>query len=164
MFLQWNPNDLRASTLTLLRHSDLVYQVSWDPVNPLRLASASGDGNTLIWDLNYPSPKTALAQGSDVLCCAWIPEQDHVILTGGTDGLIRIWDLRNPHFPIHRLDGHEFAVRKLITVKPNLFLSASYDKTVRCASLSKETNIRRTNKYLAGTISDELFLFQIMES
>ena len=131
-FRQWNPADLRTSTLTLLRHSDLVYQICWDPANPLRLASTSGDGHTLIWDLNHPSPKQALAQGSDVLCCAWLPGQDHEIVTGGTDGVIRIWDLRNPHFPCQRLEGHDYAVRKLVAVQPsNRIMSASYDKTVR---------------------------------
>ena len=73
----------------------------------------------------------ALAQGTDVLCCAWVPGNQHLISTGGVDGIIRIWDLRNPHFPLNRLEGHGYAVRKLVAAPQNKLLSASYDKTVR---------------------------------
>ncbi|KAK6591653.1 WD repeat domain-containing protein [Botrytis cinerea] len=71
---------------------------------------------------------------NEVLTHDWNKYRDGVIATGGVDRAIRTFDLRNAGGgPVAVLEGHEYAVRKLVW-SPHLsdtLLSASYDMSCR---------------------------------
>ena len=72
-----------------------------------------------------------------VLTVDWCKHDSNILATGASDGLIRIWDLRNFGVPITELKGNEFAVRK-VQFSPHSFsvlASVGYDFTTRYAFL-----------------------------
>lgn len=68
-----------------------------------------------------------------MLTCDWNKYDSNIIATGGSDGLIKGWDLRNFSVPIFELYGCSYAVRK-IQFSPfasTTLASVSYDSTTR---------------------------------
>ncbi len=79
-------------------------------------------------------PAARSAQPGEILTHDWNKYNDTVVATGGVDGVIRTFDIRNPAGgPLACMVGHEFAVRRLAWSPHahDLLLSASYDMTVR---------------------------------
>jgi peroxin-7 len=74
------------------------------------------------------------ARPSEVLTHDWNKYRDGVIATGGVDGALRTFDLRNPTGgPLSVMLGHRYAVRRLAWSphSADMLLSGSYDMTVR---------------------------------
>jgi peroxin-7 len=76
---------------------------------------------------NRPTPP------SECLTHDWNKYRNNIIATGGVDGRIRTFDIRNGSGPAAILDGHSYAVRKLAWSPhvSDMLLSASYDMTCR---------------------------------
>lgn len=115
-------------------HSELVYCGVFSPRRGSIFASTSRDGTFRVWDVRSPpgSP-LVVAQQAELLACDWCKYDDSLLATGGTDHVVKIWDLRKLPTPAGTLVGHEYAVRR---VKWSPFfrshlLTCSYDKTVR---------------------------------
>ncbi|KAB8299312.1 hypothetical protein EYC80_001387 [Monilinia laxa] len=154
----WNPNRT-SSLLTLPTHS-CTYSSAFSPHSPSVISSVSSDSHLRIFDLRTPasasnhlvslipihgSPQTSGPRGaiggnrktfppSEALTHDWNKYRDGVIATAGVDQMIRTFDIRNPGAgPIAILQGHDYAVRKLVW-SPHLsdtLLSASYDMSCR---------------------------------
>ncbi|XP_065212889.1 peroxisomal targeting signal 2 receptor isoform X1 [Planococcus citri] len=130
----WDPNET-TSLNTFVGHTELVYNAMWSPLIPSCFASVSGDGMLKIWssNLHQRSPLTLHAHDAEVLTCSWCKYDQNLIATGGSDGLIRGWDMRNFTAPIFEQKGCEYAVRK-IQFSPyhaSSLASVSYDFTTR---------------------------------
>lgn len=71
---------------------------------------------------------------AEILTHDWNKYADTVVASGGVDGAIRTFDVRNPAGgPLAVLAGHEYAVRRLAWSPHarDILVSASYDMTVR---------------------------------
>ena len=44
--------------------------------------------------------------GLQVLCCDWCKYNDCLLVTGGVDKALRVWDVRKPHQEVTVLLGH----------------------------------------------------------
>ena len=57
----------------------------------------------------------------------------NILASSGTDGLIKIWDIRSPGQPKCVFPGHDYAVRKVrfSPYKASQLASSSYDFTVK---------------------------------
>lgn len=69
-----------------------------------------------------------------VLCCDWSEHNENIIATGGSDGQIKIWDIRYlANSAIFELYGCSSAVRrvKFSPFDENILASASYDASTR---------------------------------
>ena len=55
-----------------------------------------------------------MLQGSGVRCLATHPSQSHILMSGAQDGVLAVWDLRNPQHPATLLSG-KYIVIGLIT-------------------------------------------------
>ncbi|XP_075233094.1 peroxisomal biogenesis factor 7 [Lycorma delicatula] len=153
----WDPNRL-SSLATFLGHSQLVYNAMWSPHVPACFASVSGDGTLRIWNSHVPQRATLSirAHDAEVLTCCWCRYDQNILATGGSDGLIRGWDLRNFASPIFEQKGCEYAVRR-IQFSPHhmsILASVSYDFTTRIwdfkASCEAIETIKHHSEFVYG--------------
>ncbi|KAL1139094.1 hypothetical protein AAG570_009155 [Ranatra chinensis] len=128
----WDPNSA-SSLATFLGHTQLVYNAMWSPHVPSCFASVSGDGTLRIWNSLAPHRESMImrAHDAEVLSCSWCKYDKNILATGGSDGLIKGWDLRNFSSPVFELKGCEYAVRR-VQFSPHyhsVLASVSYDFT-----------------------------------
>jgi len=95
------------------KHTAEVSKVAWNPQVPHILASCSGNGSTIVWDLRQKKPYCELrdpARGP-VADIAWNPDEGlHMVTASGDDNnpVIRLWDLRSSTtHPMATLKGHD---------------------------------------------------------
>eukprot|EP00624_Nannochloropsis_granulata_P001631 evm.model.NODE_18033_length_94466_cov_20.978998.19 len=95
------------------KHTAEVSKVAWNPQVPHILASCSGNGSTIVWDLRQKKPYCELrdpARGP-VADIAWNPDEGlHMVTASGDDNnpVIRLWDLRSSTtHPLATLKGHD---------------------------------------------------------
>ncbi|KAI0297383.1 hypothetical protein BC826DRAFT_1103471 [Russula brevipes] len=128
---------------------DEVSALAWNNQVPHVLATSSGTGYTVVWDLRGKREVVALAYGggvsgtqagsgrrgmSDV---GWHPDNATRLVTSSEDDaspIIMVWDLRNARAPEKILTGHEKGVLSLSWCKQDadLLLSSGKDNRALC--------------------------------
>ncbi|KAH9171578.1 hypothetical protein EDB89DRAFT_1091731 [Lactarius sanguifluus] len=128
---------------------DEVSALAWNNQVPHVLATSSGTGYTVVWDLRGKREVVALAYGggaggaqagsgrrgmSDV---AWHPDNATRLVTSSEDDtspIVMVWDLRNARAPEKILTGHEKGVLSLSWCKQDadLLLSSGKDNRALC--------------------------------
>ncbi|XP_030626909.1 peroxisomal biogenesis factor 7 [Chanos chanos] len=119
------------------------YAVEVSPFFPDRLACASaqyygiaGCGTLLVLEQRGSdvSLLTCFDWNDGLFDVTWSENNEHILVTGGGDGSLQIWDTANPHGPLQVLKEHTqevYAVDWSQTRGENLVVSGSWDHTVR---------------------------------
>lgn len=80
-------------------HSSSVEDIQWSPSEPTVFASCSADRSVRIWDVRTKGRKSAAcvdpAHESDVNVVSWNKLTSYLLISGGDEGGIKTWDLRN---------------------------------------------------------------------
>ncbi|KAI9352622.1 hypothetical protein BDR26DRAFT_849574 [Obelidium mucronatum] len=98
---------------------DDVTAVAWNRMFYYILASASNNGNTVIWDLRHKKEIAAFSHPGgrrQISSIAWNPDSPTQIATASDDDatpVILMWDLRNSRAPEKVLTGHSKGVLNL---------------------------------------------------
>ena len=70
----------------------------------------SDDKRLLIWDeRNAAAPAQTVdgAHTAEVNCLSFNPYCEFVFVTGGSDNVVAMWDMRNLKRPVHSFVGHQ---------------------------------------------------------
>ena len=123
----------------LAHHSAIAYEAKWNPRSDHVIASVGGDGDLVIVDTREGKNVNRIhAHDNEILCMDWNKYRDFTVATGSVDRSVRVWDIRkNFGGPIHVLNGHDLAVRRLrfSPHSESLLASCSYDMTVKVWSI-----------------------------
>lgn len=82
-----------------LSHTSSIEDLQWSPSEQTVFASCSADRSIRIWDVRMKSRKSALAlEGAhpdDINVIDWNKTTDYLLLSGGEEGGLNVWDLRS---------------------------------------------------------------------
>lgn len=112
---------------TFRGHGDKgVEDVDWSKHHSTVFASVGDDSGLCFWDLRdiaagsdssaatlAPSRVVSKAHDGDVNCVSFSPFDEYLVATGGSDSLVKLWDMRNLSHSLHDLSGHNAGVYQL---------------------------------------------------
>ncbi|MEV8535846.1 WD40 repeat domain-containing protein [Streptomyces sp. NPDC051211] len=94
------------------------------------LATDSGDGTVVLWDVAAGTPRSTLKQGPAVLSVAFTPD-GRTLATGGLDQFARVWDVAAGKV-VSTLDTHaEKVVSVAFSPDGRTLGTGGFDKTMR---------------------------------
>ncbi|XP_012268088.2 glutamate-rich WD repeat-containing protein 1 [Athalia rosae] len=149
-----------------------VEDLQWSPNERHVLASCSVDKSIKIWDTRA-SPQAACmltateAHGADVNVISWNRKESRFLVSGGDDGILHIWDLRQFRptgtKPVATFKQHTSPITS-VEWNPDeatVFASAGADDQIAQWDLSVEAdNMEETDIQLAGLPPQLLFIHQ----
>ncbi|KAK5986865.1 hypothetical protein GCK32_003878 [Trichostrongylus colubriformis] len=113
-----------------------------------RLFVGRKDGSIAVYGSGSSEPLTVLTQHSSNVCCLYVDEKNHILLSGSWDNNVIVWPIRelgSPEFAALLLNGHKLSVWALAAIEssPGYYLTGSADKTIK---LWRDDNEIRTYK------------------
>jgi WD40 repeat protein len=112
-----------------------LFEVQWSPFNKQKLAATDDKGGVIVFDI--VTKQASRAVGHDCArALVWSEAIDYLLISGGCDGRIIMWDARN----LGRLGTIEAHMGHIYTLTTHpdrafQFVSASRDETIRVWSL-----------------------------
>jgi histone-binding protein RBBP4 len=95
----------------IAHHTKVVEDVSWHRQHKDIFASVGDDRLLCLWDARVASsgaPRlSVVAHAGDAMSVSFNPFSEFLLLTGGTDKLVKMWDTRDLSQPVHTFEGHE---------------------------------------------------------
>ena len=93
------PSSFNVLPQPFTSHTSSVEDLQWSPAEPTVFASCSADCSIRIWDVRVKGRKSVInleaAHERDVNVINWNKSTAHLLLSGGDEGGIKVWDLRN---------------------------------------------------------------------
>lgn len=144
-FCVWELNDLKL-LMTLPLCSEKIRQMAIHP-NEKEIAIACGDHVTRIFDTAYFNEKCRLSGHTmSVNSCKYI-RKGTILLTGGKDAHLNVYDVANDHTLLKSIPAHNFAIYSMAEDRDGkLFFTASRDKTIKVWDSSNFEVIARLDK------------------
>ncbi|KAF9527739.1 glutamate-rich WD repeat-containing protein [Crepidotus variabilis] len=93
------PSGFNALAQPFTTHTSSVEDLQWSPSEPTVFASCSADRSIQIWDVRTKGRRSVAgimeAHQSDVNVISWNRLTSYLLISGGDEGGIKAWDLRN---------------------------------------------------------------------
>jgi diphthine methyl ester acylhydrolase len=136
------PSLQRVNSIQYFEESSLVLSLAASPSTPLLGTLSTGELSTLDVQSETKDPISRWkAHDLEVWCGAW--KSPETILSGGDDALLKVWDLRalstpqasnkrySPFCIRDAKSSHGAGVTSILPATETLFLTGSYDNTLR---------------------------------
>ncbi|KAL8434578.1 hypothetical protein Efla_000094 [Eimeria flavescens] len=140
-----------------------VEELQWKPCEDGRgevFAACSNDGSIKLWDLRVgvsaPSTAILLAHETDVNSLRFSPVHSHLLLSGGEDGKLKVFDLRCVQMPLAEMDWHKKPI-SCVDWHPSdeaVFAASSLDDSLTVWDMSVERD--DAGHFSDGDIPDQL--------
>jgi ribosome assembly protein RRB1 len=82
-----------------LSHTSSIEDLQWSPSEPTVFASCSADRSLRVWDVRVKNRKSVVAleqsHEQDVNVISWNKTVEYLLVSGGDEGGLKVWDLRN---------------------------------------------------------------------
>jgi histone-binding protein RBBP4 len=124
-------------------HQSVVEDVDWHKQYAHLFGSVGDDGHLLLWDVreegDVPTHKVDKAHETDVNCLSFNPFNEFLLVTGGSDSTVALWDMRNLGQKLHSFTGHQGGVYQVAWSPFNetILGSCSSDRRVHIWDLSR---------------------------
>lgn len=93
------PSKITPSPVPFASHTSSVEDLQWSPNELTVFASCSADQSIRIWDVRVKDRKSVIAvpgaHPSDINVISWNAKTNYLILSGGDEGGLKVWDLRS---------------------------------------------------------------------
>ncbi len=81
------------------KHSGSIKTVQFNPLKPQILATAGAKGELFIYNIEdiqnpFRLGNAAASRADDIECLAWNKKVSHILATGGSGGLVTVWDVK----------------------------------------------------------------------
>ena len=131
--------------ITFRYHTDVVEDVDWHNFDVNMIGSCGDDGNICLWDIRKDPTvpihvvNNAHGPGGDVNGMEFHLANEFLFATGGSDKVVKLWDVRNLKSPLQTLEGH---TDQVFTVRwspfdESLLASCSADRRIALWDLSR---------------------------
>jgi histone-binding protein RBBP4 len=121
-----------------------VEDVDWHKFSPHLFGSVGDDRSLCLWDTRKSGENKAVevvknAHADDINCLQFNPLNEFLVATGGSDGQVNIWDIRNLRDKFHTLSTHTEGVYQTAWSPHSEFClaSGSADTRICCWDLSR---------------------------
>jgi ribosome assembly protein RRB1 len=90
-----------SSGVPFASHTNSIEDIQWSPTEPTVFGSVSSDRSLRIWDIRVRDRKSVVvapeAHDGDINVMSWntSASSSYLVLTGGDEGGLKVWDLRN---------------------------------------------------------------------
>lgn len=100
--------------MTLSGHESVVYEARWHPRQSGLIASVSADCSLRLFDIKQSSNLVnRQAHPTEILSLDWSKYDDQMLVTGGCDNRVRLWDIRMLTNAVSIFEGHEAGIRRV---------------------------------------------------
>ncbi|KAF8167698.1 glutamate-rich WD repeat containing [Crassisporium funariophilum] len=157
------PSGFNALSQPFTSHTSSVEDLQWSPSEPTVFASCSADHSIQIWDVRTKGRKSVAgivsAHESDVNVISWNKLTSYLLISGGDEGAIKTWDLRNVRktgstemdpIPVASFDWHKAPITSIEwhPTEDSIFAAGAADDQVTMWDLAVEQDDE------AGTMND----------
>jgi histone-binding protein RBBP4 len=131
--------------ITFRYHTDIVEDVDWHNFDVNMIGSCGDDGNICLWDIRKDPTvpihviSNAHGHGEDVNGMEFHLTNEFLFATGGSDKVVKLWDVRNLKSPLQTLEGHTDQVYTVhwSPFDESLLASCSADRRIALWDLSR---------------------------
>ncbi|CDK28908.1 unnamed protein product [Kuraishia capsulata CBS 1993] len=139
----------KAQTVhTLGHHDDYVKSLALGH----NLVSGGLDKKVNVWDIQKSSVVSSYHHSGDRGSVYALDAKNDIIISGGPDNLVKLFDARDMKRPVRSFVGHHDNVRSL-ALKNNYFLSGSSDSTIKLWCLRTNRILRNFDTHNSSVIS-----------
>jgi len=136
-----------------LSHTSSIEDLQWSPSEPTVFASCSADRSLRVWDVRVKNRKSVVAleqsHEQDVNVISWNKTVEYLLVSGGDEGGLKVWDLRNfksstgvKPSPVAQFDWHKSPITSVEwhPSDSSVFAAASADDSVTLWDLAVEAD------------------------